>query len=83
MLLANIFNAKVINDKNKLNGAPFMTPETRGGGRLVIAGFVQACAEQVVGKLASLGQAITASNNFIIHPTMMNKRQILYSSMTS
>ena len=75
MLLANIFNAEVINDKDELNGTPFMAPETRGGGSLIIAGFVQAFAEQVVGKLAGLWQTISAADNFIIHPTIMNTGQ--------
>ena len=74
-MLANVFNAKVINNKNELNRTPFMAPETRGGGSFVIAGLVQTFSEQIVGELAGLGQTITAADNFIIHPTIMNTGQ--------
>ena len=41
-----------------------MKPEARCGGSLVVAGFVEACGEEVIGELASLGKAVNTFANF-------------------
>jgi hypothetical protein len=56
----NILNSKVINDKTELDGTPFVVPEAWGGFGFVISFSKKAGLEEIVGKNAGLGKAITA-----------------------
>ncbi len=69
----NILHPKVINNETKLNGMPFVAPEARGGFSFVISLSKQAGSEEIVGKNASLGKAITALAKFEVNPAVMVK----------
>jgi hypothetical protein len=56
----NILHPKVINYETELDGMPFVAPEAWGGVSLVISLSKKAGSEEIVGKNASLGKAITA-----------------------
>ncbi len=56
----NILHPKVINYEAELDGTPFVTPEAWGGFGLVISLGKKAGLEEIVGKNAGLGKAITA-----------------------
>jgi hypothetical protein len=52
------------------NGMPFVTPEAWGGFGLVIFFSRKVGSEEIIGKNASLGQAITSLANFKVDPTI-------------
>jgi hypothetical protein len=64
----NIFHPKVINNETELDGMPFVAPEAWGGGNLVISLSKKGRLEEIVGKNASLGKAITALTNLKVDP---------------
>ena len=39
---SNVFNVEVVNDDTEENGYPFVSPEARSGGALVVFGYVEA-----------------------------------------
>ena len=47
-----------------------MKPESRCGGSLVVAVFLEVCVKQIVGELASLGKAIDNFENLEIDPSI-------------
>ena len=47
-----------------------MKPEARCSGILVVTGFVEACGEELIGELASLGKSIDTFANFEIDPAI-------------
>ena len=57
---ANIFNPKVINNEEKLDWRPFVTPESRDGGRFVVTFCFKAFSKEIVSQDARLWQAITS-----------------------
>jgi hypothetical protein len=59
----NILHPKVINKKTELDGTPFVVPEAWGEVGLVISLSKKAGLEEIVGKNAGLGKAITALAN--------------------
>jgi hypothetical protein len=61
----NILHPKVISDETELDWMPFVAPKAWGG-----FGFVMAGLEEIVGKIAGLGKAITAMVNFEVNPTV-------------
>ena len=63
---ANVFNAKGIDNEGEYNRLLLVNPEARCCGRFVVVGFVEACGEEVVDKLASLGKAVDTFANFKI-----------------
>ena len=48
MALANVFDAKIVDDKSEYYGAPLVVPEDRGGGTLVITMLLEALFEHNV-----------------------------------
>jgi hypothetical protein len=59
----NILHPKVINYEAEFDGMPFVVPEAWGGFGLVISFVTKAGLEEIIGKNASLGQAIIALAN--------------------
>ena len=49
MLAANVLDAKVIHDKHKDDGSPFMAPEARCGVALMVAILGQMLSEDIIG----------------------------------
>ena len=49
VLSADVLDAKIIDDKDKHDWAPFVSPQARGGGTLVVAMRFQSGHEEVVG----------------------------------
>jgi hypothetical protein len=66
----NILHPKVINYEAELDGMSFMAPEAWGEFGLIISFTKKAGSEEIVGKNAGLGQAITALANFEVDPTV-------------
>ncbi len=66
----NILHPKVINDETDLDGMPFVVPEARGGIGFVISLSKKGGLEEIVGKNAGLGKAVTALANFKVNPTI-------------
>jgi len=52
VLSSDVFDAEVIDDEDKLHGAPGMAPETRSRGSLVVPRRIESFAEEVVGEFA-------------------------------
>ena len=67
----NILHPKVINYEAELDGTPFVTPEAWGGFGLVISLGKKVGLEEIVGKNAGLGKAITALANLEVDPSVM------------
>jgi hypothetical protein len=67
----NILHPKVINYETELDGTPSVVPEAWGGVGLVISLSKKAGLEEIVGKNAGLGQAITALVNLKVYPPIM------------
>jgi hypothetical protein len=67
----NILHPKVINNETELDGTPFVAPEAWGGFSFVISFSKKVESEEIIGKNASLGKAITALVNFEVDPTVM------------
>jgi hypothetical protein len=66
-----ILYPKVIIYETELDGTPFVAPEVWGGFDLVISLSKKAGLEEIVGKNAGLGQAITALANLEVDPPAM------------
>jgi hypothetical protein len=64
----NILHPKVINYETELDGTLFEVPEAWGRVGLVISLSKKAGSEEIVGKNASLGKAITALANLKVDP---------------
>ena len=54
VLLANVLHAKVIHDECELDGSLCVLPKAGSSSRFVVACFLQACAEEVIGELSRL-----------------------------
>jgi hypothetical protein len=67
----NILHPKVINNETGLDGMPFVVPEARGGFGFVKSFSKKAGLEEIIGKNASLGKAITALVNFKVNLIVM------------
>jgi hypothetical protein len=79
----NILNSKVINYETELDGIPFVMPEAWGAFGFVITLSKKARSEEIVGKNAGLGKAITALANLEVDPPSQLQPCRLYSSMNS
>ena len=55
MAIENVFYTKIVNDEDEEDGAPFVAPQDRGGGVLLVPCCVDASFEELAGKHASLG----------------------------
>ena len=51
-MIPDIFDAKIIHYQDKLDGAPFVAPETRCHGYLVLATFLELRTQQAIGEFA-------------------------------
>ena len=71
MLFSHILYAKVVDKEAKLNGAPFVAPKARSGGRLEVSCFVEAFAKEVISQTSALGQAIATFNSFEEYPSVI------------
>ncbi len=56
--ITNVLNGEVVDDEWKHDEVPFVVPETRGGGCLVVVEFGKAASEVVVSKVACLGETV-------------------------
>ncbi len=66
--ITNALDGKVINNECKHDGAPFVVPEPRGCGCLVVVEFSKAVLEEFVGKDACLGETVHATVHFKVDP---------------
>ncbi len=71
--IANVLNSKVVNNECKHDGVPLVTPETRGGGCLIVVKFGKAVLEEVVCKDACLGETLHATAHFKVDPGVAGK----------
>jgi hypothetical protein len=67
----NILHPKVINYETELDGTPFVAPEAWGGFGLVISLSKKAGLEEIAGKNARLGKAITTLENLEVDSPIM------------
>ncbi len=66
--ITNVLNGKVVDNECKHDGAPFVAPEPRGGGCLVVVEFGKAVSEEFVGKDACLGETVHSTAHFEVDP---------------
>ncbi len=72
--IVDILNGKVVNNEGKHDGVPLVTPETRGGGcLLVVVEFGKAVLDKVISKDACLGETIHATAHFEVDPRVTCK----------
>jgi hypothetical protein len=64
----NILHPKIINHETELDGMPFVAPEAWGEVGLVISLSKKVGSEEIIGKNAGLGKAITALENLKVDP---------------
>ena len=55
MLFAHIFDAKIINGYTEHDGAPFVDPNSGGGGGFIVSFGIEALVKEVVGEFTVLG----------------------------
>ena len=60
MFATDVFDAKIVDDQDELDGAPYVSPEARCGSSLVVPRRSELLAEEVVGKPSGLGNFIGA-----------------------
>ena len=70
MVSFNISDSKVIHNKDKNDGSPFVTPEARCSGALVVAMGGESFGEEVIGQFASLFEAIDAFCDLEVNPVI-------------
>jgi hypothetical protein len=68
MGITNLLDGKVVDNKCRHDGAPFVAPEPRGGDCLVVAKFSKAISEELVGKDACLGETVHSTAHFKVDP---------------
>ncbi len=66
----NILHPKVFSNETELDGTPFVVPEAQGGFGFIIPFSKKAGSEEIIGKNAGLGKAITALANFKVNPAV-------------
>ena len=76
MLVSDVFDAKIVDDQDKLDGAPDVLTEARCGSRFMVLRRSESLAEEVVGESSGLGQSIGASDYSKVHPAMVYQGQI-------
>ena len=70
VVFSNVLNAVFIDNEGKYDRSPLVNPEARCGGSLVLSGFVEACGEELVGKISRLGKDADTSTNLEIDPAI-------------
>ena len=73
MLLVNIFDSKIVQYLAESDGSPFVALEARDGECVIVSCSVEACGEEIVGKLSILGKVIDTFTNFKIDPPVLCK----------
>ena len=68
MAAANILDTKVIHNKYKDDGSPFVAPEAWGGVALKVAMLGQMLSEEIIGQFASLFQAVDPFCDLKVYP---------------
>jgi hypothetical protein len=66
--ITNVLDCKVVENKCKYDGAPFVAPEPGGGGCLIVVEFGEAFLKEFVGKDACLGETVHATVHFKVDP---------------
>ena len=66
----NISNAKIINNQEKCNRTPFVAPEARSEGKLVVVMGVDTFIEKSVGEGAQLEKDIESVVYFKLNPAV-------------
>ncbi len=70
---ASVVNGKVIDTECKHDGAPLVTPETGGGGCLVVVAFGKVGLAEVASKDACLEETVRAMAHFKVDPGVTGK----------
>ncbi len=65
-----VLNAEVVNNENKDDRAPLVTPEAWCDSTLVVTVLGQSCGEEVVSTFASLFEAVDAFVDFKVYPVV-------------
>jgi hypothetical protein len=73
MALFHKLYAEVVNDENKGDGAPLVSPKSWSRVRLEITKGMEPFSEEVVGEFASLFEPIDALVNFKVNPSIMSE----------
>jgi hypothetical protein len=71
MAFTDIFNPKIINYQDELDGPPLVSPEAGSGGSMIVSSGVQTLFKETVGEDSGLGQTVNAATNFEIDPTVV------------
>ena len=71
MLFSDIFDAKVVYNKDGHDGSPFVLPEVRGGGCFIIPSFVEVGAKEIIHQCSTLPETLSTSDNFKVDPTIV------------
>jgi hypothetical protein len=66
--ITNVLDGKVINNECKHDGAPFVAPEPRGGGCLIVVKVGKTVSEELVGRDACLGETVHATAHYKVDP---------------
>ena len=72
MEIINIFFTKVVDYKDKEVRSPFVAPNVRSGGGMVVTCRIEAHFEELVGKHASLGYSIYTFADYEVYPTIVD-----------
>jgi len=73
MASIHVLEAEVVDDEDKGDGAPFMSPKARSSVGLVITKGKESLGKEIVGKFASLLEAIDTLVDLEVHPTIVLK----------
>jgi hypothetical protein len=71
--ITNILDGRVVDNECKHIRLPFVAPEPRGGGCLVVVEFDKAVSEVFVGKAACLGETVHATVPLEVDPGVRGK----------
>jgi hypothetical protein len=71
--IVNVLDCKFVNNECKHDEAPFVVPQHRGGGCLVVVKFGKAVSEEFVGKDACLGETVHATRYLEVDPGVTGK----------
>ena len=73
VLLADIFDAEVVDNQHELDRAPGVAPEPGCRRGFMVAGGVEALAQEVVGELAGLRKSVGAADDLEVHPLVADE----------
>ena len=75
VLLADIFDSKVVNDERARDRSGFVVPKTRGEVGRFVPVLVEVFFEALVGDDAGLWETVHALADFDVDPPILNKRE--------